>query len=158
MFKPWTILTVKNPKRRFPRQVLREPRQVYDFVKEYAALDREYVFRLDLDVRHRAIGLELISVGTLDGALVHPREFLKGALLQNSYSVLMVHTHPSGDPEPSFADIDMTRRLFNAGQLLRVDLLDHIVVGRGRYFSFKEHGIFPKAEDDTEQDEEKNDA
>ncbi len=93
-----------------------------------------------LTTKHRVIAYHEVSRGTLDATLVHPREVFKVALLANAAAILISHNHPSGDSTPSQDDIDLTRRLAAAGELLGVQVLDHIIIGDGRYFSFKEAG------------------
>ena len=95
---------------------------------------------LCLSTKHRVIAYHEVSRGTLDTALVHPREVFKAALLANAAAIILAHNHPSGDPAPSTDDYTLTQRLVEAGQLLGVDVLDHIVIGDGRYTSFKEIG------------------
>jgi DNA repair protein RadC len=83
-----------------------------------------------------------VSVGCLTSSLVHPREVFKPAILAGSAAILAAHSHPSGDPEPSAEDIALTRRLAAAGQLLGIDLLDHIILGEaGRFVSLRERGV-----------------
>ena len=93
-----------------------------------------------LTTKHRVIAYHEVSRGTLDATLVHPREVFKAAMLANAAAIIVSHNHPSGDPTPSADDVDLTRRLAAAGELLGISLLDHIVIGDGRYFSFKESG------------------
>ena len=95
---------------------------------------------LCLSTKHRVIGYHEVSRGTLDSTPVHPREVFKAALLANAACVIVSHNHPSGDPTPTLDDFEVTRRLAATGELLGVPVLDHIVVGDGRYFSFKEDG------------------
>ena len=95
---------------------------------------------LCLSTKHRVIAYHEVSRGTLDTTLVHPREVFKAALLANAAAILLTHNHPSGDPAPSPDDMALTRRLTDAGKLLGVDVLDHIVIGDGRYVSFRERG------------------
>jgi DNA repair protein RadC len=95
---------------------------------------------LCLTTKHRVIAYHEVSRGTLDAALVTPRELFKAAILANAASVILAHVHPSGDPTPSRDDCELTQRLAAAGALLGVEVLDHIVVGDGRYVSFKEIG------------------
>ena len=88
--------------------------------------------------KHRVIGYHEVGRGTLDSVEAHPREVFKAALLANAAAIVATHVHPSGDPTPSPDDIAITRRLAAAGDLLGVPLLDHIIIGDGRYYSFKE--------------------
>ena len=93
---------------------------------------------LCLSTKHRVIAYHEVSRGTLDATLVHPRDVFRAALMSNTGSIILAHNHPSGDPSPSADDIQLTRRLVAAGALLGVDVLDHIIVGDSRYYSFKE--------------------
>ena len=93
---------------------------------------------LCLSTKHRVIAYHEVSRGTLDATLVHPRDVFRAALMSNTGSLILAHNHPSGDPCPSADDIQLTHRLVAAGALLGVDVLDHIIVGDGRYYSFKE--------------------
>ncbi|HAV65090.1 MAG TPA: hypothetical protein DCY13_22305 [Verrucomicrobiales bacterium] len=101
-----------------------------------------------LNTRRRLIRVEKISQGTLDTILVHPREVFKPAIAANASAIILAHNHPSGDPSPSEADIRATRELIRAGQLLKIEVLDHIILGRGTernsrdFVSLKELGYF----------------
>ena len=96
-----------------------------------------YIFTLD--TKNKINGIFEVSRGSLNSTIVHPREVFKRALLQNASSIMLVHNHPSGDPIPSKEDIDLTNRLIEAGNLLGIKVLDHIVVGdENNYISFKE--------------------
>jgi DNA repair protein RadC len=104
--------------------------------------DREVFAVALLTVRHRVLGLHTVSVGCLTSSLVHPREVFKPAILAGSAALLLVHNHPSGDPEPSAEDIALTRRLTAAGQLLGIEILDHLILGEaGRFVSLRERGV-----------------
>ena len=95
---------------------------------------------LCLTTKHRVIAYHEVSRGTLDSSLVHPREVFKAALIANAAAIIVAHNHPSGDPMPSADDAAITIRLAAAGEVLGIPVLDHIVIGDGRYFSFKEAG------------------
>jgi DNA repair protein RadC len=106
-----------------------------------AGLDREQFWVLLLNGKNRAIGLNLVSVGALTAALVHPREVMKPAILSNAAAIVLVHNHPSGDPAPSAEDLALTQRLWAAGELLGIRVLDHVVVGdEGAYCSLADQG------------------
>ena len=104
--------------------------------------DREVFVAALLTVRHRLLGLHTVSVGCLTGALVHPREVFKPAILAGSAALVIAHNHPSGDPEPSAEDVALTRRLTAAGVLLGIEVLDHIILGEaGRFVSLRDRGV-----------------
>jgi DNA repair protein RadC len=97
---------------------------------------------LMLNTRKRVKGHQLVSIGTLDTILVHPREVFRASILVSAAAVLVMHNHPSGEPDPSEADIKVTRDLIRAGQLLKIEVLDHVIMGRERYCSLRELGYF----------------
>lgn len=103
-------------------------------------LKKEHFITLHLDTKHCIIGEDVTSVGSLDASIVHPREIFKLAVKRSASAILCLHNHPSGDPTPSPEDIAVTRRLFEAGKLLGIDVLDHIVVGDGQFVSLKARG------------------
>jgi DNA repair protein RadC len=104
--------------------------------------DREHFAALLLDTKNQLIGITTVSVGDLSSALVHPREVFKPAILSNAASVILAHNHPSGDPQPSPEDIATTRRLQEAGQILGIEVLDHVVIGdASRWASLREKGL-----------------
>jgi DNA repair protein RadC len=91
-----------------------------------------------LDGKHRLKRCEAVSEGTLTTSLVHPREVFRAAVRESAAAVVVVHNHPSGDPEPSLEDLEVTRRLIDVGRLVGVPVLDHVVVGDGRFVSLRE--------------------
>lgn len=97
---------------------------------------------LMLNTRRHVRGHHLISTGTLDSVLVHPRDVFRAAVISGAAAVILMHNHPSGDPTPSEADIKVTRDLIRAGQLLKIEVLDHVIVGSGRQLSLKGLGYF----------------
>ena len=105
-------------------------------------LDQEVVRCILLDHRERVISIPVITVGTLNSSLVHPREMFKEAIRLNAKSMIMSHQHPSGDPTPSNDDHAITKRLTKAGEILGVSVIDHIIIGAdGHYFSFYESAL-----------------
>jgi DNA repair protein RadC len=121
---------------------VRSAQDVFDaFRDRFAASDREEFLAVILDGRNRIAGFNLISIGTLTSSLVHPREVFKPAILASAAALVLVHNHPSGDPEPSAEDRALTSRLQQAGELLGIRILDHVVVGDGRFRSFAEEGF-----------------
>jgi DNA repair protein RadC len=103
----------------------------------------EVFLMLCLSTKCRVLGYYEVSRGTLDATLVHPREVFKVALLANAAAIILAHNHPSGDPSPSVDDIDLTRRLVSAGEILGIHVVDHIVVGDGRWTSLHDLGLLP---------------
>ncbi|ODS31332.1 MAG: DNA repair protein RadC [Candidatus Scalindua rubra] len=102
---------------------------------------KEHFLILCLDTRSNLIKISNISTGTLDTNLVHPREVFKEAIQSLSSSIILAHNHPSGDPEPSDADIDITKRILKTGKVIGIDVLDHIIIANNKSLSFKEKGI-----------------
>jgi len=102
---------------------------------------KEHFMLLLLNTRNRLIRISHISTGTVSSSLVHPREVFKEAIRHSAQSVIIAHNHPSGDTEPSDEDIRVTRRLVEAGQLLGIQVLDHVIVGKGVYMGFREKGL-----------------
>lgn len=128
---------------------LDDPESVANLMREEnRAYEVETFQILLLNARHRLIRAERVSQGTLDSLLVHPREVFRAAITANAVAVVLLHNHPSGDPTPSEADIRVTRDLIRAGQLLKIEVLDHIILGRraaGRHRDFtslRELGYF----------------
>lgn len=123
-------------------RTLRTPQDIFNaFHERFATLDREEFLAVILDGRNRIIGFNVISVGTLTSSLVHPREVFKPAILASAAALVLVHNHPSGDPEPSAEDRALTRRLVEAGEMLGIRILDHVVIGDDRFRSFSEEGL-----------------
>jgi len=103
---------------------------------------KEYFLALLLDTRNQLIRAAEISVGSLDSSIVHPREVFKEAVSASAASVIFVHNHPSGDPEASEDDIKLTKRLAEAGEIMGIDVLDHIIIGGKKNLSLKREGLF----------------
>jgi len=105
----------------------------------YADRDREAFIVLLLDVKHRVIAEEVVTIGILDGSLIHPREVFKAAVAGGAAAIIIAHNHPSGDPKPSGQDAEVTKRLCKAGEVLGIPVVDHVIVGStGAHFSFRE--------------------
>jgi DNA repair protein RadC len=102
--------------------------------------DKEHFYVMHLNVKSQVLMVELVNIGTLNSSLVHPRETFRRAIVAGSASIIVAHNHPSGEVEPSDEDTKITKVLFEAGQLLGITMLDHVIFARDRYFSFKENG------------------
>jgi len=99
---------------------------------------REHLMTIYLNARNEMIFKKPMFIGTLNANLVHPREIFQEALKQNAASVILVHNHPSGDPEPSQDDLEITKRILEAGKIMGIDVLDHVIITKNKIFSFKE--------------------
>ncbi|GLX69535.1 RadC family protein [Paenibacillus glycanilyticus] len=120
---------------------VRKPQDAANYVmEELRYLKKEHFVCLFLNTKNHIIARETLSVGTLNASLVHPREVFRAAVKAGSASIICVHNHPSGDPMPSPEDITLTKRLVEAGELMGIEVLDHLVIGDGRFISLKEHG------------------
>lgn len=104
--------------------------------------DCECLAVLILNIRRKIKGHSLISIGTQDSLLIHPREVFRLAVVTNANAIIVMHNHPSGEPSPSYSDITATRDLVRAGEALRVDLLDHVIMGANRFQSLRQLGHF----------------
>lgn len=117
------------------------PRQVYETFSFLMKETKEMFLTLHLDGKNKIVAIDLVSIGSLNQSIVHPREVFKTALLSNAAALILVHQHPTGDPNPSNEDIAITRRLKESGDLLGLKVLDHIIVGENEYVSFVERGL-----------------
>jgi len=115
--------------------------------EEMRLLDYESVRVISLNTKHMVLAVEEVTRGTLNESLFHPREAFRAAIARQAHAVILVHNHPSGNPSPSDADLQVTRRMKEAGALLQVELLDHVILGAPRagseksYFSFRDEGL-----------------
>ena len=117
------------------------PQQVFEMFRDLVLETKEHFLCLHLDGKNRIVCLDRVSVGSLNQSIVNVREVLKSALLSSAAAILLVHNHPTGDPNPSGEDIAITRRLKEAGELICIPVLDHIIIGDGQYVSFVERGL-----------------
>lgn len=126
----------------YPNRIVRTPEDAANLFRQFIGdCDRESFCILCLNTKNEPTALHLVSTGSLNASLVHPRETFKLAILANSASIITCHNHPSGEPTPSQEDIELTSRLRDSGCLLGIDLLDHLVLGNGTFVSMKERGL-----------------
>lgn len=122
---------------------LKHPQTIADYYMEQLRHEeQEQLFCMMLDTKNHLLGEEMIFKGTVNSSLVNPREIFLAALSYHAVGIILIHNHPSGDPSPSQADLDVTRRVKCAGEILGVPLLDHIIIGDCKYLSFRQQGIF----------------
>lgn len=143
--KKYTLTLVKESSHNYniDKQVT-SPKAMYEIVNSVFHLDTlaEEVFCiLVFDTKNKVIGAFEVSHGSLNSSIVHPREVFKRALLLNGASIALAHNHPSGNPKPSEEDIKITKRLVEAGNILGIKVLDHIIVGEDYFLSFTEEGL-----------------
>ena len=100
-------------------------------------LDKEHFVVMCLNAKNKITNLSVVSIGTLTGSIVHPREVFKTAILSNSECIVVAHNHPSGDPTPSQEDINITERLEQSGKILGIHIMDHIIIGNESWYSFR---------------------
>ncbi len=127
---------------RLEKRKIRTAQDVADLImSEMRFLDREHLRVLLLDTKNQVMKVTNVSVGTLNASLAHPRECFKEAVREGAAAVIFVHNHPSGDPKPSPEDIALTKQLVDAGRVLNIDVLDHIIIGDGLFTSLRECGL-----------------
>lgn len=139
-----SIQMVKERRYLYNSNRLTAPQQAAEaFTQIIGDPDREFFVTLMLDGKNRITGLHVVSEGSLNQSIVHPRETFKAAILANAAAVILAHNHPSGDTAPSREDREITRRLREAGELLGIKVLDHVIVATdtGNYMSFTESGL-----------------
>lgn len=122
--------------------IIRSPRDVFELLRwEIGHQQKEHFIVLFLSTKNHVIGKEIISIGSLNSCIVHPREVFKSACKRSAASIVAVHNHPSEDTTPSLEDIQITKRLAEAGEIIGIDLLDHVIVSTSEFTSLKEKGV-----------------
>jgi DNA repair protein RadC len=137
----YSVRLVQDSLHRYDGRRLHGASAVRDFLQDIGLQDKaaEEFHILYLNTKNQVIGMEMVSKGTLNASLVHPREVFKGALLANANALILAHNHPSGNVEPSSADKQVTETLVKAGKLMDVKIIDHLIIGAtGGFFSFSE--------------------
>ncbi|KZB92457.1 DNA repair protein RadC [Bacillus sp. VT 712] len=125
----------------YPERNIKSPDDAYKLLTQFLIdADREYFLVVCLDTKNQPTAINVCHVGSLNASIVHPREVLKPAILSNSASIIVAHNHPSNDPTPSREDIEVTKRLAEAGKIIGIEVLDHLVVCSDRFISLKEKG------------------
>ncbi|ARK22254.1 JAB domain-containing protein [Sporosarcina ureae] len=125
----------------YKNRSIKSPEDGFHLFKQFLGeLDREYFVIMCLDVKNQPTAINVCHVGSLNASIVHPREVMKTAILSNSCSIIVAHNHPSGNPTPSAEDISVTKRLKEAGEIMGIDVLDHLIIGEDTFVSLKEKG------------------
>ncbi|KAF6558298.1 DNA repair protein RadC [Paenibacillus sp. EKM202P] len=134
--------TIRDKSLLFADRVVHRPEDTVCLFREFIGdCDREAFCVLTLNTKNQPMALQLVSLGTLSSSLLHPRETFKLAVLSNAASIIACHNHPSGKPDPSTEDLDMTKRLQQSGAILGIELLDHIILGDDSFVSLKQRGL-----------------
>ncbi|WP_419180578.1 JAB domain-containing protein [Bacillus salipaludis] len=133
---------IKESQEPFVKYSIRSPEDAHQLAASYIAdEDREVLLVLMLNSKNQVVGLHRAHIGSLNASIVHPREVMKCAILNNAASIIVSHQHPSGDPTPSREDIEITKRLAEAGKILGIEVLDHVIVTHtGKHVSLREKG------------------
>jgi DNA repair protein RadC len=121
--------------------LIRGPENIYELMRDIRRAGREHFVGFYLNSRNQVLRREIVSIGSLNASLVHPREVFVPAIALSAASLILAHNHPSGDPTPSEEDLAITRRIQESGRLLGIELLDHVIVARDSYTSFKERRL-----------------
>ena len=137
------VQLVKERNEYYDFKAIKSPECAYKIFNEFVGnADREMFVVACLNTKNEIANLSVVHMGSLNASIVHPREVFKTAILSNSASIICAHNHPSGHPEPSREDIEVTKRLAEAGKILGIELLDHIIIGEETFYSLKERGHF----------------
>jgi DNA repair protein RadC len=126
---------------RLSNDSIADSKAIYQQMTDIKDIDKEMFVCFCLDTHNKIISREIISIGSLNTSLIHPRELFKSAILKSANSIIVAHNHPSGDSQPSTEDIEITKQLVKAGKILGIPLLDHIVVGHNSYVSMTNKGM-----------------
>ncbi|MCY8316051.1 DNA repair protein RadC [Bacillus vallismortis] len=126
----------------YERRSIRSPQDVYDLFKSFLEdKDREHFIVVSLDTKNQPVSIKICHIGSLNASIVSPREVIKSAILSLAASIMVAHNHPSGETTESREGVVVTKRLAEVGKLMRIELLDHLIIGDGTYNSLKEKGV-----------------
>lgn len=139
----WETLTVNEVVTEYigPRSRVTTSREVFELFQFLGQETKEHFLALHMDSKNRILCIDHVSTGSLNAAVVHPREVFKSALLSSAAALILLHCHPSGSPDASREDIELTGRLKEAGELLGIRVLDHVIIGNGCYVSLADRGL-----------------
>lgn len=136
------VRLLKDGSLKSDRRIIRSPSDAFSILQPFFdELPCEHFVTVLLTTKNRIIAVSPVSIGSLNASIVHPRELFQRAILCNSASILLAHNHPSGDPTPSREDIQLTKQLGEAGKILDICIVDHIIIGENSYVSLKERGL-----------------
>ncbi|MFT9495791.1 JAB domain-containing protein [Anaerosolibacter sp.] len=137
-----SIKLVKEASTLYKNRKISSPDDVYELTVPFLKdLDREAMLVITLNTKNQPNSISVCSIGTINSSIVHPREIFKSAILSNAASIIIAHNHPSGDATESKEDVNISKRIYEAGKILGIELLDHLIIGDGHFTSLKERGI-----------------
>lgn len=128
------------------RERINYPADTLPYVQHYRHMEQEHFIVLNLGGNHNVIRSHVISIGTVNRSIVHPREVFRKAIKDNAVAVMLVHNHPSGNTEPSKEDMEVTNRIADSGDIIGISVLDHIIISETGYYSFLEQGLMLKSQ------------
>lgn len=138
-------LRIRDNETQKPTETINSPETIYKLIrKDFYAKSKEMLCVISLNIRNKVIAKDIVSVGSLNETIVHPREIFKLAMSKNAAAIILVHNHPSGDPTPSLEDIKITQRIYKAGLDIGISLIDHLIVTDTSYKSLKSLGLLLK--------------
>ncbi|MEA1876827.1 MAG: JAB domain-containing protein [Bacteroidota bacterium] len=123
-----------------PVKKITQPSDVLSSIQKYAYKTQEHFLSISLNGNHEVIDTIVVSVGLVNRTLVHPREIFRQAIFNNASAIIIAHNHPSGNMQPSAEDVQITKRIFEAGKIVGIEVLDHIIITNKGYYSFLEDG------------------
>lgn len=123
------------------RRLILQPKDIWDELREFRDKKKEYFFAYYLDSRNTEIKKELISIGNLNQSIAHPREIFEPAIRYLAAQIILVHNHPSGEPDPSEEDLILTKKMIESGKILGIKIIDHVIITKDSYFSFAENKL-----------------
>ena len=138
-----TVMVKENTRNYLTHDAMNNPQKIADLMTDIYEMDKqavEYVYMLALNSKGKVLGVYQVSKGTVNASILAPREIYMAALMLGAVNIVITHNHPSGDPEPSRDDISSTKRIADAGNLIGIKLMDHVIIGNDRHYSMKEAG------------------
>lgn len=141
---PESMIVMMVCERKYKSITIHSPSDSYSALKKFHNKRQEHFLVMTLNGAHGIIAIRIVSIGLVNRAIVHPRELFRPAIVDNAVAVILAHNHPSGRTDPSAEDRDITNRLIQAGELLGIEVLDHVIISKNGYYSFTEHGLIER--------------
>lgn len=137
-------LRLQSPASSSNKIIIKSPKDIFKILKpKIGHFTKEHFIVISCDTRNGIIAMDTVSIGILNASLLHPREVFETAIRRHAATIVLVHNHPSGNPDPSDADIDITRKMHQAGEIIGIGVMDHIIVAKDSFSSLREMKLFP---------------